>query len=75
MRLTGSEITLIIVVFVLCGMIYSQSKDIDDLYETLDMQSEAISRQQDLIILQMDRIEHYNDQLTNPLHQNEGKLL
>lgn len=75
MRLDISEIVLIVVILILTAMIYDQSNDIEDLYETLEMQSEAINRQQSLIKLQMDRIEYYEYQLTNPVHQNEGRLL
>lgn len=75
MRLDISEIVLIVVILILTAMIYDQSNDIEDLYETLEMQSEAINRQQSLIKLQMDRIEYYDCQLTNPVHQNKGRLL
>lgn len=75
MRLAGSEISLILVIFVLCIIIYNQSSDIDSLLETLDMQSDAISRQQSLIQLQMNLIEYHETEISNPVHKNEGKLL
>jgi hypothetical protein len=56
MRFSFIEVVLVLTILLLCFISFNQKQRVDSLYETLDLQHEAITKQKLLINMQATRI-------------------